>query len=106
MVQVDGMPYHVVIKDNFGGEGATLEAVARSPKEYLAAVTIMVQRKLGYDPENNDWFWVKFNADGSIAKNDGGMMLAGRVAKGMPKGCIACHSSAEGEDYLFFNDEM
>ena len=37
-------------------------------------------------------------------KNPKGMSLAGRVAKGMPAGCIACHSNAGGGDFLFIND--
>jgi len=106
VVHVGEAHYHVIIKDNFGGEGVKPEIVAKSPAKYLAAVTVMVQRKPGYDPENNDWFWAKFNPDGSVAPNDKGMALAGRVAKGMPKGCIACHSEAEGKDYLFLNDGM
>jgi hypothetical protein len=32
------------------------------------------------------------------------MSLAGRVAKGMDMGCIACHKGAKDNDYLFFND--
>ncbi len=43
--------------------------------------------------------------DGTIKKNPKGMLLAGRVAKGMDKGCISCHSQAGGEDFLFSNDE-
>jgi len=29
------------------------------------------------------------------------MELAGRIAKGMNKGCIACHSAAPGGDMVF-----
>lgn len=105
IVTVDEKPYHVIVKDNFGGDGATLEAVAESPGEYLMAVTVMVQREAGYDPDNNDWFWVKYGADGSIDKNDMGMAMAGRVAKGMAMGCIACHEKAGAGDYLFVNDQ-
>ncbi len=104
MVAVDGVPYHVVVKDNFGGEGATIEAVTESPGDFLMAVTVMVQREAGYDDETMNWFWVKYGADGSVSQNEAGMMLAGRVAKGMPQGCIACHANAQGGDYLFVND--
>lgn len=106
IVNVDDKPYHVIIKDNFGGEDATMEKVSDSPEEYLAAVTIMVQREKGYDQDNNNWFWVKYKADGSIDKNEKGMALAGKVAKGMDTGCIACHANAEDGDYVFTNDEM
>jgi hypothetical protein len=105
IVNVDGKPYHLIIKDNFGGEDATLEKVSQSPEKYLAAVTIMLQREAGYDADNNDWFWVKYKADGSIDKNPMGMALAGRVAKGMDTGCIACHKDAKDKDYLFTNDQ-
>jgi hypothetical protein len=104
LVTVDGKPYHVVAKDNFGGEGATLETVAESPGDYLAAVTVMVQRECGYDAENNDWYWVKYEANGTVGKNNMDMALAGRVAKGMEMGCIACHRNAGAGDYLFIND--
>ena len=105
IVNVDGKPYHVIIKDNFGGEGATLETVSKSPEKYLAAITVMVQREAGYDADNNNWFWVKYKADGAIDKNPMGMALAGRVAKGMDVGCIACHAGAKGNDYFFANDK-
>jgi len=39
-----------------------------------------------------------------LDKNPKGMQLAGRVAKGAEKGCIACHGSAPGDDYLFTTD--
>ncbi len=74
----------------------------RAP-EAMMAVTAM-QKIPGYDPEHNDWFWVKFAPDGSVMSNPLGMKLAGRVGKGMMKGCIPCHSSAGGEDFVFAND--
>jgi hypothetical protein len=98
------MPCHVIVKDNFAGEGATLETVAESPTDYLSWITVMVQREAGYDPDNNDWFWVNYGSDGVVRKTDTGMAMAGRVAKGMSMGCIACHASAGGGDYYFTND--
>lgn len=92
IVNVDRKPYHVVAKDNF------------MPNKQLAAVTVMVQREAGYDPDNNDWFWVKYKVDGTVGKNPKGMSLAGRVAKGMDAGCIACHKTAKDNDYIFVND--
>jgi len=92
VVNLDGKPYHVIIKDNF------------MPNKQLAAVTVMLQREAGYDPDNNNWFWVKYDADGTVSKNDKGMALAGRVAKGMDTGCIACHKKADDDDYVFVND--
>ncbi len=48
---------------------------------------------------------MKYGTAGTIEENEKGMKLAGRVAKGMPKGCISCHAQAGGSDYLFSNDE-
>lgn len=105
MVNVDGKPYHVIVKDNYGGENADVETVSENPDKYLAAVTIMVQMEKGYDPDNNNWFWAKYLKDGKLDKNAKGIKLAGRVAKGMNAGCIACHKNAGQNDYLFTNDE-
>jgi hypothetical protein len=104
IVPVDGRNYHVIVKDNYGGADATLEKVSTSPADYLVAVTVMVQREKGYDPEDDNWFWVKYSKDGTIEKNDKGLALAGRVAKGSQQGCIACHASAKGNDFFFSND--
>lgn len=79
----------VVIKENF------------SPEKKLMAVTLM-HRSKGYNPDANDWYWIKYNPDGTTAMMDtpkGQMKIAGKA-----KGCIECHSGADGDDYAFFND--
>lgn len=99
---IDGHTGHVSVKRNYGPAELTIEDVANDPQGNLAAVTVMFQREAGYDSDHDDWYWVKYLADGSLDKNPGGMSLAGRVAKGNDEaGCIACHTSAEGDDYLF-----
>ena len=103
-VTIDGKAYPVIIKDNFGGRGVTKEAVEADRDKWLVAITVMVQREAGYDADNDNWFWAKYGKDGMIEKNPMGMALAGRVAKGMNKGCISCHSQAGGHDYLYSND--
>jgi len=100
---VDGYTGKVIVKKNFGGDGVSTGAVASDPAKYLKAVTVMFQREDGYDAENKNWFWAKFMPDGSLAKNDKGMQLAGRVAKGKPAGCIACHTAAPGGDMIYTN---
>jgi len=104
MVSVGETPYHVIVKDNFGGEGSTLAALPEEADTRLMAVTVMAQREAGYDEENGNWFWAKYDADGTVSANDQGVVLAGRVAKGSTMGCIACHANAQGGDYLFTND--
>jgi hypothetical protein len=95
----------VIVKNNYGGEGVSKKAVADNPEKYLKAVTVMFKRA-GYDADNKDWFWVKYAPDGSVMKNPKKMSLAGRVAKGMPKGCIACHKAAPGGDMVFNHDKL
>ena len=104
ILTIDSVAYHTIVKDNYGGEGIKIVDVAQDPEEYVVAITVMLQREPGYDEDNNDWFWVKFNAKGEVDKNPDGMMLAGKVAKGMDMGCIACHLKAKDKDYLFIND--
>jgi len=86
----DDLPHgSIIIKENF------------SPEKKLMAVTLMHRAK-GYNPDANDWYWIKFNPDGTTAMMDtpkGKMAIAGKA-----KGCIECHSGADGDDYLFFND--
>jgi len=57
----------------------------------------------GFNGTGGDWYWVKYNADGSVAKTDkeaGSTKIAGKVGK-----CIDCHADAKGNDFVFFNDE-
>ncbi|GJM04432.1 MAG: hypothetical protein DHS20C09_04230 [marine bacterium B5-7] len=101
---VKGHTGDVIVKKNYGGEGISKEAVANNPNKWLKAVTVMFRREKGFDSDNKDWFWVKYAPDGSVLKNPKGMQLAGRVAKGMIEGCIACHNSAPGNDKVFNHD--
>jgi hypothetical protein len=105
MVTLNGVPYHVILKENFsGGDAATPALVAKDPAKYPKTITAMIERERGYDPENRNWFWVKYNADGTLVTDEKGRPIAGRVAKGETVGCIACHANAKGKDYLFTND--
>ena len=69
----------IIVKENYFVNGAD------TTMDFL---TIML-KKNGYDSENNDWFWAKINADGSIA------------AAGKPGGCIGCHGGASSTDYVW-----
>jgi len=100
----------VIVKKNFGIRGTdnktTVEQVANSPaKKYMTSITVMFRREKGYDPENKNWFWAKYSPDGKLMKNPKGMALAGRVAKGSDKACIACHAAAPGDDYVYTHDK-
>ncbi|WP_299844172.1 cytochrome P460 family protein [uncultured Roseovarius sp.] len=101
---IDGHTGDLIVKRNYGPEGIGTDEVLADPGKHLGAVTVMFRREKGFDADNQDWFWVKFLPDGSLDKNPKGMRLAGKVAKGADKGCIACHSGAE--DYLFTTDHV
>lgn len=97
-VSVAGRSARVVVKANHGGKDASIESVYDNPNKFLGAYTVMFKREKGYDADNQDWFWAKFKPSGELDKNPKNMLLAGRVAKGADKGCIACHKAAGGAD--------
>jgi hypothetical protein len=66
----------IVAKENYTGD------------KKLAAVTVMYKIS-NFDPETNDWYWLKYTPDGTIA------------AKGKVDGCISCHVRAKNSDWLF-----
>ena len=103
---IDGHTGALVVKRNYGPAGVEEDAVLNDPAKHLGAVTVMFRREAGYDDDNKNWFWAKYLPDGSLDKNPKGMMLAGKVAKGADKGCIACHTGAPGGDYLFTTDHI
>jgi len=98
---IEGQTGDLLVKRNYGPEGVTAEEVVANPEAHLGAITIMFKREAGFDEDTQNWFWTRFNPDGSVAKNPMGMALAGKVAKGMDQGCIACHASADGDDFVF-----
>jgi len=98
---VNGYTGEVIVKRNYGPKDVEIEAVQAGRAKHLGAVTVMFKREAGYDADNKDWFWVKYLPDGSLDKNPKGMLLAGKVAKGADKGCIACHTGAPGGNMVF-----
>lgn len=64
----------IIVKENF------------TPDKQLAAVTVMYKAPEGYNPEHNDWFWLKRLADGTVE------------ASGQVAACQGCHQS--GADYI------
>lgn len=103
-VTIGGHTGRAIVKRNYGPGGITTDDVSADRAKHLKAVTVMFKREEGYDADNQNWFWAKYKPDGSLDVNPKGMQLAGRVAKGMDAGCIACHSAAGGNDYEFIND--
>lgn len=102
---INGHSGDLIVKHNYGPEGVSENEVLSNPSQHLGATTVMFRREAGFDSDNYDWFWSKYTPDGSLEINPTGMALAGRIAKGMDQGCIACHSSAEG-DMVFTTDHL
>ena len=69
-------------------QGAMIVKENYMPDKTLAAITVMYKAK-GYNPEAGDWFWAKYNPDGSVA------------AEGKVEGCIKCHSAKADNDWVF-----
>ena len=87
-----------IVKFNYGGPSITPEKVAKDPKKWLKAITVM-QKRPGYNPEHRDWFWAKYKPNGELfVKNS-------QVRVGKDKGCIACHQSASGNDLTFKHND-
>ncbi len=101
---INGHTGAMIVKRNYGPAEVDADTILANPGKHLGAITVMFKREKGFDPEDQDWFWAKFLPDGSLDKNAKGMSLAGKVAKGMDKGCIACHSGAGGDDFIFTTD--
>jgi len=108
MMEMNGRNGIVIVKKNFGERGKTtvedISDVIDNPGKYMTSITVMFKREKGYDPESKDWFWAKYTPAGKLMKNPKGMALAGRVAKGSDKACIACHSNAPGGDFVYIHD--
>ncbi len=64
----------IIVKENYTPEGV------------LAATTTMYKVS-GYNPDHNDWYWLKVLADGTVEK------------EGMVQGCQDCH--VDVRDYIF-----
>ncbi|MGI9410916.1 MAG: hypothetical protein ACR2OV_12635 [Hyphomicrobiaceae bacterium] len=95
----------VLVKANHLGADLTEQDVYDDPNKYLKDYTVMFRHKSGYDPENNDWFWVKYSPDGTIDNGPTGVAIVGRVGKKTKIGCIGCHRVFGGEDLEVLTSE-
>jgi len=109
MVQVDAHSGFVVVKKNYQGNHLSVADVERDRAKYLNSISVMFQRAAGYDSDNKDWFWVQYLPDGRLAtvrKMGMEIAMAGTMIKGATpdksRGCIYCHRSAGGGDYIFY----
>ena len=98
-VRVGGRTGAVIVKRMFQGEGVSVRKVIDDPTSNLKIVAVMYKREKGYDPDNKDWFYTKYNPDGSPQKNKNGVLMTGRATQ-----CIGRHRSASGGDYVYSYD--
>ncbi|MDA0808354.1 MAG: cytochrome P460 family protein [Planctomycetota bacterium] len=92
------LPYgSILIKENYAADSRT-----------LLAITVMYRTRGAngqpWDPENRDWYYVKYTPAGEVAFSPpemGSKRLAGRV-----QSCIDCHSGAGAKDFVFLNDDL
>jgi len=108
-ITVKGHTGFLVVKRNYDQEGLTVEQVMQDRDKHLSSFTVMFQREADYDNDNQNWFWVKYRPDGTpFEKKIQGVpvKVAGRFLKGKKQednsGCIYCHASAGGGDYIFY----
>ena len=108
-IVVDGHTGFIVMKNNYNGTDLTVAQVEADRARYLSSITIMYQREAGYDPDNKNWFWVKYKPNGELYIKLMGtrqVPMAGKIVKGekgkSAGGCIYCHRSAGGGDYIFY----
>jgi len=66
----------IIVKENYMPDGK------------LDAYTVMYKVQ-GFDAANNDWFWIKYKADGTIE------------AEGKVDMCIGCHTAQKANDYIY-----
>ena len=89
----------------------------------LESISVMYKTP-GFNPDAGDWYWVNYNADGSVASQkaiDQSIQLdangiqstftsanatssASKKLMGRAESCIQCHKKSSGYDLSFFND--
>lgn len=106
---VRGRAGDLVVKRNYDGAGISAAAVNADRDRYLSSIDVMFRREAGYDEDNQNWFWAKYQPGGGMVETqiDGrSVALAGRIEKASPstesRRCIFCHRSAGGGDYVFY----
>lgn len=72
-------------------EGARIVKPQFDSKSAEAPVNVTVMKKMasGYDPDNGDWYYGVYGADGSV------------LNEGKLEACIQCHTQAANQDYVF-----
>lgn len=69
----------IAVKENYGKD------------RVLKAITVMYKIE-GYNSGDGDWFWAKYSPDGKADKF------------GKPQGCIGCHGTRAGNDFILVHE--
>jgi len=72
------------------GAAVVKEKLAGAKADRLVAYAAMIKREAAYDPKHGNWEYVFVESGGR-----------GEVQRGKLANCIACHSGAASQDYLF-----
>lgn len=78
-------PGAIIIKENY------------RPDKNIESITVM-QKIKDFNPDSNDWFWVKYDLSGNVmtVKREGETIkLVGKIAS-----CIECHGKQTSNDYI------
>ena len=59
----------------------------------------ILYRIADYDKEHGNWYWIKYQENGTVVRGSDQKAIAGKVAA-----CIECHQKANGKDFVFSND--
>ena len=95
-VEVENHSGKVIVKKMYQGKNVSVKSVANNPGKNLAFVAVMFQREKGFDTKNQDWFYIRYDAEGRPTKNKKGILMVGRFPK-----CISCHQAAPGGNYIY-----
>lgn len=98
---VEGQTAPVLILRNHDGPDIGSERVMQNPERYLQSIAVMF-RRVGFAPDDSDWFWVVYRPNGSPMASPDGRPLLGRPEQG----CIVCHRAAPGGDRVFGHDRF
>lgn len=69
----------IVVKENYNKD------------EVLQAITVMYKVQ-GYNPDDGDWFWAKYDTEGKASPY------------GKPEGCIGCHGTRAANDFILVHE--
>lgn len=71
--------------------GSILVKENHNKDEELQAITVMYKVR-GYNPNDGDWFWAKYDTEGNAD------------IYGKPKGCIGCHGTRADNDFILVHE--